>query len=158
MELSPSRSVIWAIAGIVVIGGALRFCCISSKGLFFWDEGMHMQEAQCLCSVVAGLKRHVGAGALARKIRETVTGWELSHVEDGLSSIRGELRGRYPETAKPTHIALIASSMAIFGDRDYSGNVMSALLGTLTIAVVYLIGKRLGGTVVGLLCASRFSI
>lgn len=117
-----------------------------------------MQEAQCLCSITAGLKEYVGADAVALKVKEKITGKDISHVEDRLNAIRRNIRGRYPETAKPTHIALIAASMALFGDYDYCGNIMSALCGTLTIVVTFYLGKRIGGTAVGLASAFLLAI
>lgn len=144
--------------GILALGAALRFYGITSKGLFFWDEGIHMQEAQYLHSMATGLKEHIGAGALALKVEEKVTGKDLSHVEEGLNLVRSKLKGHYQETAKPTHIALIAASMALFGDHDYCGNVLSALCGTLTIVVIFYLGKLIGGTAVGVTSAFLLAI
>jgi len=148
----------YVLIAILALGAALRFYGITSKGLFFWDEGIQMQEAQCLYSITAGLKEYVGADAVALKIKEKITGKDLSHIEDKLISIRRNIIGRYPETAKPTHIALIAASMALFGDHDYCGNVMSALCGTLTIVFIFYLGKRIGGSAVGLASAFLLAI
>ena len=117
-----------------------------------------MQSARYVHSIARGLGTIVGPGAIALKIREQITGRDLSHKEGDVERIRGKLRGHFPETAKPTHIALIAASMAIFGDNDYCGNVVSAILGTLTIAVVFLLGRRMGGTSLGLISSFLLAI
>jgi hypothetical protein len=143
MRTRFSYGAAFGLIGILALGAVLRFHGIRSKGLFFWDEGMHMMAAQYLHSMASGL-------------RERGEGLIPSGVE--LDRVRAHLRGHHPETAKPMHIALIAASMAVLGDHDYCGNLVSALCGTLTIAVVFLLGMHMGGTPLGLAGAFLLAI
>jgi 4-amino-4-deoxy-L-arabinose transferase-like glycosyltransferase len=49
----------------------------------------------------------------------------------------------YLSPLKPLHSFLISIGLRIFGYNDYSGLIVSAFLGTATIPIVYLIGKKL---------------
>ncbi len=53
----------------------------------------------------------------------------------------------------PLYYLLLHYWQAIQGDTAYNVRLLSALIGTLTIPVIYLIGKRLSGVVMGLVAA-----
>jgi uncharacterized membrane protein len=63
----------------------------------------------------------------------------------------------------PLYYLLLHYWLARYGDTPYDARLLSALFGTLTIPIIYLIGKRISGVVVGLsaavfLCFSTFNI
>jgi len=58
---------------------------------------------------------------------------------------------------KPLFVMFISASLKIFGYHDYSGLVVSALFGTLTVLVVFLIGKELYNWKTGVIAALIFS-
>jgi hypothetical protein len=53
----------------------------------------------------------------------------------------------------PLHYLLLHYWIALLGDTPYYARLLSALFGTATIPIIYLIGKRLSGAVVGLAAA-----
>src|SRR5215207_4062783 len=53
----------------------------------------------------------------------------------------------------PLYYLLLHSWIAINGETPYYARLLSALFGTATIPVIYLIGKRISGAVVGLAAA-----
>lgn len=53
----------------------------------------------------------------------------------------------------PLYYLLLHPWLALTGDAPYDARLLSALFGTGTIPIIYLIGKRLSGTVVGLAAA-----
>ena len=59
---------------------------------------------------------------------------------------------------KPLHEILIAISIGIFGYHDYSAILPSVILGTLTILVVFFIGKQLYDWQTGIIAASILSV
>jgi len=63
----------------------------------------------------------------------------------------------------PLYYLLLHSWIAHYGDTPYYARLLSALFGTVTIPVIYLIGKRISGVIVGLMaavfmCFSTFNI
>lgn len=58
----------------------------------------------------------------------------------------------------PLYYLLLHTWIARFGDTPYDVRLFSALFGTATIPVMYLIGKRLSGAVVGLAAATLLSL
>ena len=53
----------------------------------------------------------------------------------------------------PLYYLLLHSWIALHGDTPYDARLLSALFGAGTIPIIYLIGKRLSGAVVGLAAA-----
>ena len=53
----------------------------------------------------------------------------------------------------PLYYLLLHSWIAHYGDTPYYARLLSALFGTVTIPVIYLIGKRISGVMVGLMAA-----
>ena len=53
----------------------------------------------------------------------------------------------------PLYYLLLHYWIALFGDTPYDARLLSALFGTATIPIIYLIGKRMSGAVVGLAAA-----
>lgn len=89
----------------------------------------------------------------------------LKFYDEGVYLIEGSwLNGdvfynySYLAPLKPLHSALVAVGLRIFGYNDYSGLVISAFFGTLTVLVVYLIGKHLHDWKTGILASFILSI
>ena len=53
----------------------------------------------------------------------------------------------------PLYYLLLHYWIALFGDTPYAARLLSALFGTATIPIIYLIGKRMSGALVGLAAA-----
>ena len=53
----------------------------------------------------------------------------------------------------PLYYLLLHYWIALYGDTPYNARLLSALFGTATIPIIYLIGKRMSGAVVGLAAA-----
>ena len=79
---------------------------------------------------------------------ETFSVWLASHSVAGMLHWIARI-DQHP----PLYYLLLHCWMALGGDTPYSVRLLSALFGTATIPVIYLIGKRLSGPVVGLAAA-----
>jgi 4-amino-4-deoxy-L-arabinose transferase-like glycosyltransferase len=84
----------------------------------------------------------------------------LKFYDEGIYLIEGSwLNGDvfyeydYLSPLKPLHSALVAAGLRIFGYHDYSGLVISAFFGTMTVLVIYLIGKTTCNWKTGILSA-----
>ncbi len=64
----------------------------------------------------------------------------------------------YLNSLKPFHDMLIAGSMNIFGYYDWSGILVVAILGALTVGVVFFIGKELYGWKIGAISALSLAL
>lgn len=56
------------------------------------------------------------------------------------------------------HTVLVAASMAVFGVSEWAARVPSVLFGVLTIPVVYLLGREVGGRRLGLIAATVVTV
>ena len=59
---------------------------------------------------------------------------------------------------KPLFVMFVSTSLKIFGYHDYSGLIVSALFGALTVFIVFLIGKELYNWNIGIMSALIFSV
>lgn len=110
---------------ILTLAGLLRFDGLSNRGLLYWDEGKFALEGIRLLSLIQALP-HLGPDGLA---------------------------GKAVGTAKPSHALLIALSYAILGVHDYAPLMLDAAASVLQVGVLFLLGRELFGTRVGLVAA-----
>lgn len=140
-RLLLSDRIFWGILSILLLGAALRFGDIGDKGIVDSDSGVYAGEAKALYLpfvwVVQGASSDDGSGFSLGDLKR--------YMQD-----RGAV---FPYVGKPGHDILIALSYFIWGLHDYAVLFPSALLGTLAILFVYLIGRDLFGTAAGLLGA-----
>jgi len=124
---------------LLLAGGVLRFHGITSRGLVEWDEGHYMLEAQFVRSVLEQAPNLVAGREGLQSLQQRIVGWPLV-------------------SAKPGHAFLIFLTSLGTGMRDYAGAVMSAVLGLMTVLVVYAVGAQCGGRLAGLLGAAVLSV
>ncbi|HLJ68706.1 MAG TPA: glycosyltransferase family 39 protein [Chloroflexota bacterium] len=124
-----------ALVCAIAVGALLRFAYLPNRGLIYWDEAKFGLEGQRMLA--------------------------------GLQSLSGEpvsmLTGKSVGTAKPGHALLVGVSYAIFGVHDYAPLLMNATFSLGAIVLIYLIGARLFGPLVGalsalLLAASEYDV
>jgi len=90
----------------------------------------------------------------------------LKYVDEGVylyeaSWLNGDDYGDIYEpmsSLKPLFVMFVSASLKIFGYHDYSGLIVSALFGTLTVLVIFLIGKELYNWNVGIISALILSV
>jgi mannosyltransferase len=99
-------------------------------------------------TLIGGLLRVFLLGNKGMWLDETFSVWVSSHsVADMLHWIARI--DQHP----PLYYLLLHSWIALKGDTPYSARLLSALFGAATIPMIYLIGKRMSGVVVGLAAA-----
>ena len=129
----PTVVRIGLIIGLILLAASFRFYAISTRGLVLYDEGQYSLESQFWYTGI-----HYGIPQAANVLAGR------SSIADATKRLRQEVRGSPPSTNfKPGHVAMLTIGRLILGDRDYAGPVMSALLGTLTVVLVYFMGRKL---------------
>ena len=139
---------------ILLAGGYFRFHGITRYEPFIADEAAYHLEARFLYSLCTNALE-----VLKLKREERRTGENLVTREEVIRSFEEDLDGKRPWYARPLQIYLIASAMWIMGpDKVWLGGFVSALFGTLSILLVYLLGSRLFHARAGLISAALFSL
>ncbi|MBZ0252944.1 MAG: glycosyltransferase family 39 protein, partial [Candidatus Methylomirabilis sp.] len=98
---------------------------------------------------------------------ERRTGEDVWKMEDQFAAFEAALR-RHPVlalqppirpiyVARPLHVGMIAAAMLALGPVPYAGALVSAILGTLTIPLVFAIGRRFYGPLAGLAAAAALA-
>jgi len=101
-----------------------------------------------LITLVGGALRLLLLGTKGMWLDETFSVWMAHHSVPELLQWTVNL-DQHP----PLYYLLLHYWIALFGDTAYYVRLLSALFGAATIPVIYLIGKRLSGAVVGLAAA-----
>lgn len=123
---------------VLLLGGILRFYHLADRGVFLSDEGYYLNGAKTVRAAFDyGRRKYIVHEPLLPSFQEYL-------VEQG---------GGYPDTAKPGYYLLLTLSFLMFGAKDYAALFVSALLGTLTLLIVFLIGKKAFHERVGLWAA-----
>ncbi len=138
---------------ILLVAAAIRLPPLATKGVSFVDEGFQLQEGRFLASVAIAALDTVGlpwpAGPdpqfAGTEGLETPTRW-------------GPLRGHPPLSGRPLHTALMGLAMLLAGERPPAGQLVSALLGIATIAMVFSIARRLYGSPAALVAAAALAV
>ncbi len=142
--------VLGTLAAIVAISGSLRFQGIADKGIFNVDAANYVREGRLL----AGVARS-GAGAANRWIEERLTGKDVFRWEAERARIAEEAsRGSAPGYAKPTHTLLVALSLLARDDDPSAANLLSALFGTATVLLVFVVARAIFGSATTALVAA----
>lgn len=118
------------LAAILALAGTLRFASLSQRGLIYWDEGKFALE---------GIRLQAALRLLAG-----------GHVDN--------LAGKAVGTAKPMHALLIALAYGLFGIHDYASLYVDAVGGVVSVALTYLIARRLFGVTASLLAAGLLAV
>lgn len=104
-----------ALVGILLVATVFRLNSLAQRGFLFWDEAKFALEALRLQQV-----------------------W-LYSVGAHADLVSGKSVG----TAKPTHALLIALGFAVLGVHDYVPLFLNACASVASVALTYLIGRRL---------------
>ena len=102
-----------------------------------------------LITLLGGFLRVLLLGAKGMWLDETFSVWMASHSVPELLQWTVKL-DQHP----PLYYLLLHYWIALFGDTPYYARLLSALFGAAAIPVIYLIGKRLSGAVVGVAAAA----
>jgi len=141
------------LAGLLVLAAVLRFRAIETREPFVSDEADYILEAQW----VSSLTRAVWNSALLYR-RERSSGEDLWKKEEQLSAIRHAVRGHAPYMARPGHVLLLAVAMGFLEDPVLAGAWVSALFGSMTIPLLFILSRRLYGTRVALLACFLLAV
>ena len=90
-------------------------------------------------------------GAFPRFYNITTQG--LVRWDEGAYLLDASSLSHMNDHGKPLHVLLTWLSIQLFGFNDYAGKLVSAFLATLTIVIVYILGKKLYNGFVGLASA-----
>ena len=145
----------WALTlGIVIaltlVGAGLRFHGYRDLCPFVADEADYHMEARYIYHLITAIK-----GSAELRVEEMRSGEDVWKLEDQGPWIAGELKkGKVPWYARPGHVYFIVFLMFLFGpDKAYLGSLVSAFFGTLTIPLVFLLGRALAGRWAGVVAA-----
>jgi dolichyl-phosphate-mannose--protein O-mannosyl transferase len=108
-----TRADTFALVGVTLLGGIVRFVRLSTPGRIVFDEVYYAQDA---CVFVQG--------------------------GGGVCRIASPLADEHPHLAK----WLIAAGIELFGYTPFGWRVAPALFGTIGVALLYLLGRRLLGS------------
>jgi len=132
------KTVTYSICAILLLAASLRFYGLTERGIFDYDEAWYLLESKSL---------YDGVGFIFDK----ATG-----VQTDDTSLKAYLkeRGNTPITSfKPGHTLLVFLGFLVLGVHDYASFGVSALLGTLTVWILYRLGRLMFDDRVGLLAA-----
>lgn len=126
------------LAAILIVATFLRFFRITERGIWDYDEAWYLLETKSLYDTIQYAFQSITNGDFAG---------------EGLKSYL-RARGDAPVTAfKPGHNVLVLVGMLLLGVHDYATLSVSALSGTLTVLVTYLLASKMFDKRVGLLAA-----
>lgn len=141
--VSRSRPVpMWVWLGLVIVVAlCARLWHLDARGIYEYDEGWYLLESKSMYDAgvyLAGTAMGENLGGLKTYLKE---------------------RGNVPITSfKPGHNVNILAAFLLFGVSDYAALLFSALLGTATVFVVYLLGRDLGGPNAGIVAAAVLAV
>lgn len=139
---------------ILVMGIGLRFTHVDEIGPRLWDEGIYLQEAQFFYSFIGAL-----AESTLLKMEEFRSGQDLWKKQEQIDFIRHRIQGTAPIFGRLSHDLSIALGMVVWGPDDPSvGTRISALTGSLSLLVLYLLARRLYGRWPALVATLIFSL
>ncbi len=138
---------------ILLLGASLRFYRITEMEPGIWDEGSYLLEARFFSSFS-------GAAWDSAKLflREKRTGEDLWKRGEQLPSIRDGTKGLPPRYGRILHGTFVAAANLLAGESPYTGNVVNAIFGTLTILAVFFLGRIMYDDRIGLIAALIFSV
>ncbi len=142
-----------ALLLILLLGASLRFYRITELEPGIWDEGSYLLEARFLSSFCEGVWK-----SAKLFVEERISGRDVWKKEAQLSSIREGTKGLPPKYGRILHAGFVAAANLAAGERPYTGDVVNAAFGTLTILAVFFLGRLMYDDRVGLAAALLFSV
>ncbi len=137
-----------ALVLILVLGASLRFYRITELEPGIWDEGSYLLEARFISSFCGGVWR-----SAKLFVKERISGQDLWKKEEQLPGIREGTKGMPPKYGRILHCTFAAAANLVAGERPYTGNVINAVFGTLTLLLVFLLGRLMYDERTGLVAA-----
>ncbi len=113
---------------------------IKDRGIVSWDEGVYYDEARYL---------YLSLRMAARLAGEKLSGQQQVDI----AALKGEIPGLPPRMGRPLNCVVNTLGMGVFGDRTWVPSLVSVLFGLGCIAGTYLLLRRRGGEVHGLVAA-----
>ncbi len=137
----------------VVCGGMLRFHQITDREPFISDEADYIGEAQFLKSAVCAV-----TDSARLFLEERRSGRDAWKKQEQAEAFQEALKGHPPVMARPGHVIFIALAMGFVEDPIAAAPAASALFGTLSILLVFLLGRALYRPWVGALAAILLAV
>lgn len=142
------------LAVAVVPGVWFRTVDLAREGPRLWDEGIYVQEARFLYTLVGGLRT-----SAALKIREIVTHQDIWKKDEQIERLRNHLQGSPPIFGRVTHDAALAAGMIVWGPDDPSvGARVNAVAGIVSLGLLFALARRLYGGRAALIATLVFSL
>ena len=137
-----TRTAALILVAVCLLAGGLRFHNLTDRGIFDYDEAWFLLEAKTLYDT--GRFAWLNASGAS----------DLPNLRDFLKE-----RGTVPITSgKPGHTLFVLLGILLLGVHDYASFVVSALLGTLTVFLIYKLSARIYGAKIGLLSGLIFAL
>ncbi len=139
---------------VLALGAFVRFHEIDRRGPVFFDEGIYTLEGRWIYTASSSLW-----SAFLRKLEEARSHRNLYAFEEEAERVRNGIKGEPPVWGRPAFSLMTAISMAILGPgKLYAANAVSAFLGTLSILLLFLLGRRMVSTGAALAAAFLLAI
>ncbi|MFN7954458.1 MAG: hypothetical protein U0610_22220 [bacterium] len=146
-----------AVVGAVMLVSLLaippRLAAIREAGPFVWDDGIHLLEGRWL---------ETGAVALAKSIErfrtERRTGEDVWRLDPELAFLANETQGIPLYFPRPAYAVAVAAALHATGGADWSGALVSAIAGVLTVTLVTALGVRAWGVRSGALAGVALAL
>jgi hypothetical protein len=152
-SVGSARTTVCLLVLIMILGGYLRIHEVGQRGPSFFDDGIYTLEGKWIRSFSKALM-----SSLQRKMEEVRSGQDLYSFEGEARRIRGDLEGEPPVWGRPGFSLLTAFCMCILGPKVFATNMVSAVLGTLSILGIFLLGRAMYNDGVALLAALLLAI
>lgn len=127
---------------VLILGGYLRFANLTKRGIFSWDEGHYVGV---LYTLHAGIKYMVKTFIF----NENLGGFSDYMLTNGVNIYIA---------AKPTFFVLSLIATLFTGLHIYTTQIVSAVMGLLTIVVIYLISQIMNQKNVGIIASFMLGI
>ncbi len=147
------RRVAILLAAILLLGAFLRVYRVTELEPGIWDEGCYLLEARFLSTFTRAVWR---SGETF--LEEKRTKRDLWKRDAQFQRIREETRGEPPRYGRILHDTLAAAADLLVGERPWTGDLVNALFGTLTILWVFYLGRLMYDDRIGLYAALIFSV
>lgn len=145
------------IAAVVLVAALLavppRFAALHDAGPFVWDDGIHLLEGRWLETGAAAL-----SSSAERWRTERATGEDVWRLDPELEFLTNETQGMPLYFPRPGFAAAVAIALHYTHGADWSGALVSAIAGVLTVALVAWIGARLWGARSGALAGVALAL
>lgn len=149
----PGLALYGLLAAAVLYGGWLRFDRVTDREPFVSDEADYIGEALFLKSAACALRDSVRLF-----LEERRSGEDLWKKEEQVRAFEEALQGHPPAMGRPGHVLFIALAMGLVEDPIAAAPVAAAVFGTLSIVLVFLLGRLLYQPWVGALAAAFLAV